>query len=143
MTDVLLFSHILAGIVLLGPLMMAHVVVPAALRRGSDGLPVARFFHAMEARVAPATLVILLLGVLLVEDLDFGYGDVWIWLAIVLVVVATALGAAGIGPAEGRAISAIESGGDARSAIVTVQVLGLCNIVVLAAIVWLMVAKPL
>lgn len=143
MTDVLLFLHILAAIVLLGPLMLAHVVVPVILRRGREGVGLARFFHTMESRLAPATLLILLLGIALVEDLDLDYGAIWIWLAITLVIVATVIGAAGVGPAEQRAIDAIEGGNDASPWITRVQVLGLVNIVVLSVIVWLMVDKPL
>lgn len=143
MTDLLVFLHILAAIVLLGPLVLTHVVMPPLLRRGRATLSIARFFHTLESRVAPATLLILLLGILLVERLDLTYRDNWIWISIVLVLLATVIGAAGIGPAEARAIDAIENGQDARVPILRVQLLGLVNLVSLGVILWLMVDKPL
>lgn len=138
----LLFTHILLAIVLLGPLFLGHFVMPPILRRGQSALPLARFFHTMESRVAPATLLILVFGILLVEDVGFSYTDTWIWLAIVLVLVATAIGGGLIGPTEKRAIHSIETGNDASPLILRIQVLGLVNVVNLAVVLWLMVEKP-
>ncbi|MGQ0804375.1 MAG: DUF2269 family protein [Actinomycetota bacterium] len=142
MRNFLLYVHVLLAIVLLGPLFLGHFAMPPILRRGRDALPLARFFHTLEGRVAPATLLILVFGVLLVEDVGFSYADTWIWLAIVLVLVATALGGGLIGPAENRAIETIESGSDASGLILRIQVLGLVNVVNLAVILWLMIEKP-
>jgi uncharacterized membrane protein len=138
----LLFMHILLAIVLLGPLFLSHFLMPPILRRGHSALPVARFFHTLEGRVAPATLLILVFGVLLVEDVGFSYADTWIWLAIVLLLVATAIGGGLIGPTEKRAIDTIETGGDASHLILRIQLLGLVNVVNLLVILWLMVDKP-
>jgi uncharacterized membrane protein len=128
--------------VLLGPLFLGHFAMPPILRRGRSALPLARFFHALEGRVASATRLILVVGFLLVEEVGFSYGDSWIWLAIVLVLVATAIGGAMIGPPEQRAIDAIEAGDDASRLILRIQTLGLVNVVNLGVILWLMIEKP-
>lgn len=142
MHEFLLFMHILLAIVLLGPLFLGHFVMPPILRRGPNALPLARFFHTMESRVAPATLLILVFGVLLVEDVGFSYADTWVWLAIVLVLGATAIGGGLIGPTEKRAIDTIEMGNDASQLILRIQILGLVNVVTLAVVLWLMIDKP-
>jgi uncharacterized membrane protein len=142
MTTFLLFLHILLAIVFLGPLFLSHLAMPVALRQGRDGLAFARFFHTLEARIAPATLLIAVVGVLLVEDVGFDYSDTWIWLALVLVAVATAIGGGLIGPTEKRAIATIEQGGDARPLATRIQLLGIVNVVILIVIVWLMIDKP-
>ncbi|MGH7357601.1 MAG: DUF2269 family protein [Candidatus Rokuibacteriota bacterium] len=142
MTEFLLFLHILLAILLLGPLFLGHFVMPFALRRGRDLLPLARFLHVLESRVGPATLLIAVVGILLVEDIGFGYGDLWIWLSIVLVLVATVVGGALIGPTEKAAIAAVESGASPSALIVRVQLLGLVNVAILIAILWMMIDKP-
>lgn len=141
-TTFLLFLHIILAIVFLGPLFLGHYAMPIALRRGRDGLTLARFFHVLEARVAPATLLIAVVGVLLVEDVGFSYTDTWIWLALVLVVLATAIGGGLIAPTEKRAIATIEGGGDAHSLASRIRLLGLANVAILVVIVWLMIDKP-
>ena len=141
-TTLLLFVHILLAIVLLGPLLLGHLTMPPVLRRGREGLTLARYLHAVESRLAPATLLIALVGILLVEDLGLSYRDTWIWLAIVLVLVATAVGAGLIGPTERKAIEMIEAGEDASALVRRIRVLGLVNVALLVAILWLMVDKP-
>lgn len=148
MRDALLFLHILAAILLLGPLMLSHIVMPTLLRKGRETVGVAKFFNLMASKLAPATLLILLLGVGLVEklrsdDFDIGYGQTWIWLAIALLFAALINGAALIGPTEGKAIAAIEAGQPADKLITRVQILGLVNLGVMMVILWLMVDKPL
>lgn len=142
MTKFLLFLHILLAIAFLGPLFLGHMAMPLALRRGREGLTLARFFHVLEARVAPATLLIAVIGVLLVEDVGFSYADTWIWLAILLVVVATAIGGGLIATTEKRAIMTIEDGGDAHPLATRIQLLGLVNVAILVTILWLMIDKP-
>lgn len=142
MHEFLLFTHILLAIVLLGAAVPRPFRDAPILRRGQSALPLARFFHTKESRVAPATLLIVVFGILLVEDVGFSYTDTWVWLAIVLVLVATVIGGALIGPTEKRAIDTIETGNDASPLILRIQTLGLVNVVNLVVVLWLMIDKP-
>jgi uncharacterized membrane protein len=101
--DWLLFLHVTGAFLVLGGAVFAGILNFFALRRQRPSEIVVLFGlirYAVPA-ISVGMLITLALGLWLVEDVDYGWGEAWIVLALILWVVANALG--GIGGRRERA----------------------------------------
>jgi uncharacterized membrane protein len=99
----LLFLHVTGAFLVLGGAVYGGILNFFALRRDRPSEIVVLFGlvrYAVSA-ISVGMLVTLALGLWLVEDVDYSWGDAWIVLALILWVVAGALG--GIGGRRERA----------------------------------------
>ena len=137
-----LWLHIAAAILFLGPLTVATMATPRAIREGADGLPLLRWLHRTTRVYGLASILVFALGVAVVPLADrVGFEEGWLsasmgmflvaWL-IVLVIIAD----------QRRALREIEGGGDA--AVRAGRLAALSGIVALLwlAVLALMVFQP-
>ena len=95
--DWLLFLHVTGAFLVLGGAIYAGILNFYAMRRDRPSEVAALYGLVRYAATAISVgmLVTLALGLWLVADVDYGWGDTWIVLALVLWVVASALGGIG------------------------------------------------
>ncbi len=146
----LLFVHIGFVAIWLGGAAMLQFLSLRAL--GSDD-PVRTANFAADAEwvglrvFMPASLLVLVAGILMVLDSDFyGFGDDWILIALVLFAVTFAAGAGFFGPESGRIAKLIETEGPTSPAVGArvrrILALSRADLVLLFLIVYDMVVKP-
>ena len=146
----LLFVHIAFVAIWLGGAAMLQFLSLRAL--GSDD-PVRTAHFAADAEwvglriFVPASLLVLVAGILMVLDSDFyGFGDDWVLIALVLFAVTFAAGAGFFGPESGRIAKLIETEGPTSPAVGArvrrLLVLSRADLVLLFLIVYDMVVKP-
>lgn len=132
MGKVLLSAHVLAAIVLIGPVTVAVSLFPRYARQalaetsrvsaGADpgvptgapggrsvSEPVTRFLHRISRVYSVLGLAVPVLGIALALEMGV-LGDVWLVVSIVLTVVAAALLAAVVLPAQHQAMALLDSG---------------------------------
>jgi uncharacterized membrane protein len=97
--DWLLFLHVTGAFMALGGVVMAGIFNVTALRRErpSEIAFLYRLTQTAAALITTGLLVTLALGLWLVSDADYGYGETWIVLALILWVLSSALGGIGGG----------------------------------------------
>jgi uncharacterized membrane protein len=142
------FVHVAAVIVWLGGL-LALGVVTARMARGGDTAGFAalrrqsQFFG--QSIVAPASLVTLLAGGVMVARAGFGFTSLWVVWGVVGIVASLLLGAFPI-RRTGEAVDALASDVPDDPHLIGLQnrlaVLSAVNLVLLASVVWAMVFKP-
>ena len=95
--DWLLFLHVTGAFMVLGGAVMAGIFNVTALRRGrpSEVALLFRLTQVAAALITTGLLLTLAIGLWLVHDADYGYGETWVVLALVLWVLANALGGIG------------------------------------------------
>lgn len=138
--NVVLWLHILAGFLTLGPLILFDVVGPMAVRRRDAAA--ARFLHTLAGRLGPMTLLIPVLGLALVAEGGYRLSDRWIVAALVVYALMVANGIGLIGRNLGLAADRLEAGEDVAAALSRMLAFGGINIVLFLVALWLMVAKP-
>ncbi len=92
----------------------------------------------------PVTILVLVLGIYLVEEGDWGFGSLWVSLAMLGVLVSTVNGAGYLGPQSARLTRMIEAQGDTpavREKMATILRVARMEIALLVFIVFLMVTK--
>jgi uncharacterized membrane protein len=93
--DWLLFLHVTGAFFLLGGIVVAGILNVVAIAKDRRPSEVATLFGLIRFAVpliGIGLLLTLAIGLWLVHEADFGYGDGWIVVSLVLWVVATALG---------------------------------------------------
>ena len=147
--ELLLFVHIAGAIVWIGGGLLIQFFALRALR-ADDPRRTAQLAADVEwisTRVfIPASIVVVLAGVLLMFDGDWPWGRTWIVLALILYAVTFAAGAGFFGPESGRIAKLIETHGpespEAQARIRRILVLSRLDLILLFAIVYLMAVKP-
>ena len=120
MRDTLLIIHILAAGAWIGANTVQFFVNP---RIGDQGAVIAAYWHRtvvgfMRFLYMPASLIVLITGVLLVtavDETDFAMSDAFVSMGFVAVIVGAALGMAFFAP-QGRKAAAAYDAGDTRGA---------------------------
>jgi uncharacterized membrane protein len=146
----LLFVHIACVAVWLGG---AALIQLLSLRALASDDPVRTATFAADAEwvgmrvFMPASLLVLIAGILMVLDSDFyGFGDDWIVIALVLFAVTFAAGAGFFGPESGRIAKLIEAEGPTSPAVGArvrrILALSRADLVLLFLIAYDMVVKP-
>jgi uncharacterized membrane protein len=141
--NVLVTLHILFAILTIGWLATQALLMPGAIQRGEAAF--VRVGAKAAEKFGPLAGVVFLLGLALVlrkkgDGADFD--KTWVSVAMLLFIVAIVNGAVFIGGAERRAAAKLAAGTPAPEEATRVRLLGSVNVVLLATIVWLMVAKP-
>lgn len=133
--------HVIAAVFLIGPLVFATSATPRAIRAG--GADTLRFLAATSRIYAYGSLLVAVLGLADVQHkYGYGFGQVWIWLSLVLFVVALGLLTALVLPAQRRALTALDGGGDATAQLPVITAAGGVAALCFAAIVFLMIYQP-
>jgi uncharacterized membrane protein len=93
----LLFLHVSGAFLVLGGAVFGGILNVFALRRErpSEIVVLFRLVRYAVVAISVGMVVTLAIGLWLVEDVDYGWGDAWIVLALILWVVANALGGIG------------------------------------------------
>lgn len=145
---VLKFFHVLVAITWVGGAILLQMLAPSAIRSRLPGR-VAEFSEETE-RVAkrvflPSGVLMLLLGIALVEEGDWSFGDFWIVFGIVGLLASMVLGAGYLGPQTAKVKDMIQSEGAespaVKSKIAGLNRVGRIDLVILVAIVFVMVTK--
>jgi uncharacterized membrane protein len=115
----LVFLHVTGAFMVLGGAVMAGIFNVTALgrERPSEVVLLFRLTRIAAALITTGMLLTLAIGLWLVHDADYGYGDAWVVLALILWVVANALGGIGGGREKEtrRLAERLASEGDAPS----------------------------
>jgi uncharacterized membrane protein len=93
--DWLLFIHVTGAFFLIGGIVVAGILNLAAIgqdRRPSEVATLYGLIRFALPLIGAGLLLTLVIGLWLVHEADYGYGETWIILAIVLWVLASALG---------------------------------------------------
>jgi uncharacterized membrane protein len=93
--DWLLFLHVTGAFFLIGGIVVAGILNVAAIGRDRRPSQIATLFGLIRYAVpliGIGLLLTLAIGLWLVHEAHYGYGDTWVILALVLWVIATALG---------------------------------------------------
>ena len=146
MNEVLLFVHIVAGMVWIGggvlmtllSMRMAKADAQTRMRFGQESGKLGALFGI-------SALVVLLAGITMVlRDERWDFSQTWVWLALVLIAVSLLVGGAYYGRTGKRIGAALADGQSDEADRLTRQMstVSAVDMVVLFAIVWLMVAKP-
>jgi uncharacterized membrane protein len=95
--DWLVFLHVTGAFMVLGGVVMAGIFNVTALRRErpSEIALMFRLAQVAAAVISTGLLVTLAIGLWLVSDADYGYGETWIVLALILWAITGALGGIG------------------------------------------------
>jgi hypothetical protein len=110
MTKLVLSVHVLAAVLLIGPLAVATSLFPSSLRRavsGEGSLSGARLLHRVTRVYAVASLVVPAFGMATAGRMNV-ITSPWLVASIALVVVAAVVLVLGIVPQQGRLLRALE-----------------------------------
>ena len=146
--NVLKFFHILAAVLWVGGAVLIQVLAQLALKSKLPGRA-AEFSHEVELigkrMFTPLSVLVLLLGIALVQEGDWGFGHAWIILGLLGIAATIATGAGYLGPQMGRLAELIRTDGpDAASVqarIATILNVARIDSVVLILIIFVMVTK--
>lgn len=138
--NVLLWLHIVAAMVTLGPLILFDVVGPLALRAGNTHA--ARFLEGITSKIGPATVAIPVLGLALVGEGGYELKDRWVIASLVMYAIMVGNGVGILGKAVSSGADRIDAGEAPTAELATLRLFGAINIVLFLGVLWLMVAKP-
>lgn len=141
-TNIMLFLHIAAAILILGGLSFMDMIVPGLVRGGRDNLAVLRKLHSLARVFGPSAFIVFLLGVGLVFNRHWKFSPAWIGASMLLFIVAALIGAIPHTKTLEAAINKIDEGHPADAEASRLGMLGGINILILLTILYLMVAKP-
>lgn len=147
--EILLFLHIAAATIWLGSAFLFFVLFQRA-KRSQDPLLAERLGAHTEwlaqRLFIPASLTVLVLGILLTIEGPWKFDQLWIVLGLAGFVATFVLGVGVIEPTTKKMHAAIEAHGPAHREVAMhnrrLEALGLLDLTLLFAIVWTMVLKP-
>lgn len=142
------FLHVLLAIVWVGGAILLQMLARSAMASRLSGRA-AEFAGEVEnigKRVfTPISILMLLLGLYLVQEGDWGFGSFWVSAAILGLLVSIAVGAGYLGPQFGKLGKLIQGEGSdspaVREKIATILRVARMDIALLVLIVFLMVTK--
>lgn len=146
--NVLKFLHVLAAVVCVGGVVLVQVMAQFALKSALPGRA-AEFAGEVEVvgkrLFTPMSVLVLVLGIGLVQQGDWGFGKPWVILGLLGIIVTIATGAGYLGPQMGKLAKVIQAeGADAppvRAKVKTILNVARVDIVVLVVIIFVMVTK--
>lgn len=147
--EILLFVHVLAAMIWVGGATMFHVMVERAAA-AEDPVRIKGLMgdaeHLAKTYFIPATITVLVMGIWLVFERDWGFDEPFVLGGIVGIVITTLVGAGVLGPTSMKIAARItEVGGldqDIRDRIAKLRNVSRADLVLLAIIVFLMTTKP-
>ncbi len=142
------FFHVLLAIVWVGGAILIQVIGRSAMASKVPGRVAELSTDVAEIGkkvFTPASVLVFLLGIYLVQEGDWSFGSLWVSLAMLGIVVSIANGVGYLGPQTAKLNSMIESEGDAspavREKLATILRVARMEIGLLVFIVFLMVTK--
>ena len=131
--------HVALAVFLIGPLTVVVAATPAAIRGGTQSVPLLRWFARTTRFYGLGSVLVLVLGIALVSP-AYSFGQLWIWGSLVLFAVAIVLLVRVVEPGQRAALDAIEAGGATAGLEKRILVVGgaasLCWVVILALMVY-------
>jgi uncharacterized membrane protein len=145
--EVLLFLHIAAAVVWLGSGFFLQALVVRAAREDDDGLMqgLASSSGWLAQRIfIPASLVVLVVGILLTIEGPWSFGDLWIVLGLAGYAFSFLVGILFLEPEGKRIAAAMEAGDQARAGfhVGRINTVSRIELVVLYLVVAVMALKP-
>jgi uncharacterized membrane protein len=149
MYELWLAIHILCAVIWVGGGVSVHVLGRWTVKRGDPEQIVAFNRDAVKLGIvfyAPLSIVLIIAGVLLVEEVGYGYGDLWITLGFLGWLFSLALGV-GFYPRQARKVeAAVTAGGqaapEAHATIGRILLVNSIEITVLLLVIVDMAVKP-
>jgi uncharacterized membrane protein len=149
MYELWLAIHILCAVIWVGGGVSVHVLGRWTVKRGDPEQIVAFNRDAVKLGIvfyAPLSIVLIIAGVLLVEEVGYGYGDLWITLGFLGWLFSLALGI-GFYPRQARKVeAAVTAGGqaapEAHATIGRILLVNSIEITVLLLVIVDMAVKP-
>lgn len=139
--NIVVSLHVLAAIVLLGPLVFATSATPRAMRSGDA--KTLGFLVSTTRVYAIASIVVPVLGAGAVQHkYGFAFSQTWIWLSLVLYVVALGVFTGLVVPAQKKAVGLIDAGHDAAGQVGAIAAGSGVGALLIGAIVFLMIFQP-
>ncbi|MCA1824960.1 MAG: DUF2269 family protein [Frankia sp.] len=143
--NVVLVLHIFAVAITLGPLLFFDWLVMGATNAGRENADTLRLVERVSSKLGPATMSILLLGLILVfrsNDDRLWFNRAWIDAAIALYVSMVVVGAGFLTSVIKKTIAKLETGESVAAEHSKLVFFGIYNNVATLVILYLMVAKP-
>jgi uncharacterized membrane protein len=149
MYELWLAIHILCAVIWVGGGVSVHLLGRWTVKRGDPEQIVAFNRDAVKLGIvfyAPLSIVLIIAGVLLVEEVGYGYGDLWITLGFLGWLFSLALGV-GFYPRQARKVeAAVTAGGqaapEAHATIGRILLVNSIEITVLLLVIVDMAVKP-
>ena len=147
--EILLFVHVLAAAIWVGGATMFHVLIERAAAaddpvriKGQLG----EAEHLAKTYFIPSTITVLVMGIWLVLEGDWGFSQPFVLGGIAGIVITTVVGAGVIGPTSMRLAGRItEVGGldqDTRDQLARLKNISRADLALLVVIIFLMTTKP-
>jgi uncharacterized membrane protein len=111
--DFVVFLHVLAALISVGPLIVFTSATPRFIGQGVEGLPTLRFLARSTQIYGAITVLVFGLGLALVPGKDHSFNEFWLSASMTLYIVAVALVFAVIVPDQRKAVTRLEAGTDA------------------------------
>ncbi|CAI7979357.1 MULTISPECIES: hypothetical protein [unclassified Parafrankia] len=138
--------HVLSAVLLVGPLCVTTAAAPGLVRTGPAGLPRMRAAVRTTRYYPPATVLIVLFGLVIVRQGSFGsvrgFGDPWLAASIVLWLAAVSITMTVVARNLQKAVHEIERGGDARRQLPMITIGAAAAVTCWVVVIALMVVKP-
>jgi uncharacterized membrane protein len=146
--EILKFVHVLAAIVWVGGALMFHVL--AARAGASDDAARVQSLLGESEKLAktyfmPASITVLVFGVITVLNGDLGFDHAWILGGIVGIIISIVLGAGILGPTGAKVAGQIQASGldeTARAGLAKMRNVSRIDLLILVVVIFLMVVKP-
>ena len=146
--DILQFVHVVAAITWVGGAILFHILGervvasddPARVQAMLDDSE-----HLAKRFFAPASMTVLIFGVIATINGGIGFEEPWIVGGIAGIVISIVMGAGMIGPTSARLAERMRTSGlddEIRAGLNRIRMLSRADLVVLLVVVFLMVTKP-
>ncbi len=136
-----LFLHITAAIILIGPVMLTASASAGVAREGADKLLLLRWLHRSTRLYGAASVIVMLIGLGLVRG-KYSFNEFWIGASIALFLVTLGLIFGLVERDQRRAITQLESGDTAKVPAGRVAGVSAAMGVIYLVILLLMIYKP-
>lgn len=146
--DILQFVHVVAAIVWVGGAILFHLLGERAVA-SDDPVRVQAMLndseHLAKRFFAPASMTVLIFGVITTINGGIGFEEPWIVGGIAGIVISIVIGAGMIGPTSARLAQRMPTSGlddEIRAGLGKIRMLSRIDVLILLIVVFLMVVKP-
>lgn len=146
--DILQFIHVAAAVVWVGGALLFHVLAERAVASDDAGRVQAMLVdseHLAKKYFMPASVTVLVFGVITTINGDIGFEEPWIVGGIAGIVISIFLGAGILGPTSSRLVERMQTSGlddEVRTGLAKMRNVSRIDVLVLMIVVFLMVTKP-
>lgn len=146
--DILQFIHVAAAVLWVGGATLFHLIGERAAASDDPARVQALLNdseHLAKKFFMPASLTVLIFGIITTINGDIGFEEPWIVGAIVGIIVSIVIGAGIIGPTSAKLAARMQTSGlddEVRAGLNKIRNMSRIDLVILFVIVFLMVTKP-